>query len=353
MKLNKEQIENVAVKKYTSESTMTAVDPSLLWEKLVSGNRRPKLSFKIPSKAKLYYEYGYDSYGKCIYRKKIDTDNIYNSGIDICYVHEGTSIYEIPSNIYDVPYCEYHFDEHGRIVEIPGRERYEWLDESIAIVSDLERQGEKWLLLKENDELVALFELKKDRWQEEIPSLVTGNVIDLNNYSCREKVKLQHSKVNGFYAQIKDKQNKVTEFYEITLLDKVYVGSYFYIKIPQGFSYANAKLIYKNEVMNFINQLIENAQQKIHRIDIQYFGGGYSILDINVSITFNEDGCHKTNEIMQEIVFSSTNMEQLNFLDTYMNDNMYYDVHRKMIKDIKRKLEETHGVKVVLEEITD
>lgn len=192
MKKNEAKISAPAYRKYTKEYSMTAVDPSIVWEKICVGNRRPKLTDKIP-KGSSYCEYGFDEDGKCLYRKVINEEFPDYNGINLCYVYEGNTIYEIPRSE-EAVYHEYHFDDDGKILEIYPREKYEWLRKDVAIVTDVEnrRFPSYWLMIQNQEKLAALFELPDTKKKQKIQSYVTGNFINMENMRHRDIKKLKH-----------------------------------------------------------------------------------------------------------------------------------------------------------------
>lgn len=366
---NQEYIQNPVYVKYTKEYSMSPIDPSYIYNYIVGGIRKPKLSLKKPKITNPYdliYEYGFDNEDRCLYCRSYDIQG--QSYLDAYYVYLNHHIYRINVDYYTVPHSEeiksrysifetYTFDEQDRPLQITCRffglerkENYQWINDDIAIVKE---DRDSYIMIKDNDSVLMIASIEYGNVNHQKFSYQSQGYINLDNYTISSRQQLVHSNLNIEYCLINDMNGKPTEYYELALLNKKYFVYINYRKAPQGFSYKKAKDIYKKELMNYIDDRMKNLEFQTKIIGIQYGNYGYSIMDpfIGFDKDDNEDVQTMTDSIEYE--FSCKNRECISLLDDYIKLKGYYQSFHKFMISIKKEIIEKYHVKVILDEIVD
>lgn len=180
----------------------------------------------------------------------------------------------------------------------------------------------------------------------------TQNYISLNeNISLEEKLSFDEICIN--YCTIKDVQDKPTEYKIIDIYGKNYLVSTEYIRVSKNFSYKNAKKAYQEELLEFVKKQIKIIDFKVKYINIQYFNYGYSIMDIIIG--FDEIYCEDINsmKVQEDLVFSDRNRNLIIDMNNYINEKMYFNAFKRIMKLLKNHIEKEYDVKVLLIEISD
>lgn len=360
--------------KYTKEDSMSAADPSYIYSQITGGIKKPKLSDRMPKFKNSYdiiYEYGFDDNDKFLYRKAYTQDGRFY--FDNYYMYSQNKIYcvgvkgnhniesiEDYRNIDSFQYSlleEYVFDDKGRPIQIINhyngygiREDYQWIDDDVAVIKD---RLPKYLMIKDKGQVVAICSIEYGNVNRQKLSYQSNGYIDLDNYSLRSTSILRHSRLDIEYSLVNDMNGKVTEYYELRVLNQKYFVFINFMKPPVGFSYMKAKELYKNEIIHFIDDKINRCDFEMKTVGIQYGNFGYSILDLMIGF---DKGNHSDIHTMSECIdydFSIENKEMISWLDDYIKTQSYYQSFHKLMVSLKKDIEEKYNIKVILEEVID
>lgn len=377
IKKNIENILNPAYVKYTKEDSMSAADPSYIYPLIYGGIRRPRLSMKKPKvvgKYDSYYEYGFDKEDHFLYCKIYRYDGIekFNS----YYLYLDNIVYQIAiinkddmqtmlkieeykkTDLFRYEILEeYHYDEKHRLLKIVSsqygygiREEYQWLGDDVAIV----KEGlNKYIMIKDQKDTLAVLSIEYGNTRNQKLSYQTQGYIDLDHYTLRTTSHIEHSTLDIQYSLINDMNGKATEYYELVLCHKKYIIFINYLKPPKSFSFKKAKEIYKQEIINYIENTIRELKFQVKMIGIQYGNYGYSIMDPFIGFDKGNNDDVQTMSHCIEYEFSFQNKEMISFLDDYIKVNGYYQSFRKLMKSIKNECEDKYGIVVILDEIID
>lgn len=355
---------NPSYKKFARDETKSIVDISYIYDKVVDGIYSAKLMSKEPviNSGNTIYEYGFSDNGKCIYRRKKSKNS---NTIDRLYVHQEHKIYEL-----DIVYMEknelstiafnimgeYYFDQNNYPIKIIRNygilnyEKYHWLDENIAIV---DTGIKKYMVIKDKTKVVSIFQELQNNKDSELFSYNTQNYVKIDSKNIILENKISYGNTYIKYCYIKDITGKVTEYKIINIYDKNYLVSTEYMRPPQNFSYKKAKEVFQSEIIYFILNQIDLLEFKTKYINVQYFGFGFPITDILIG--FDDvycDDIHTMKEI-KDFSFSYENSELISNMNIYINEMTYYNSIKKIMKFIKKHIEQKCDVKVLLIEIND
>lgn len=337
----KEDIEKAKCQKadrimYTSESSMSVVDPSDIYDKCIGGVRKPKLSKKIPKTEDSALELGFSKEGKCLYEKLVSKDILWAT-----YVYKDNKIYRVYSG--NAMYLEiYEFDQSNRIKfiqrGIQGTEKYQWLDNYVAIVEETSIYGISKLLMIKNDcEVLAIFELHDEYDMRDISQGNSQSIV-----TSESMVKYSHL----------IKNDKNTPFYIINCHGNEYIGCIRFMKPPKDFCYKETKELFKKLVLDYIRHQIQEIEFSISIIGILYKNEGYDINDFTIG--FDDQDSYEVLMMKKSIdVDFGSDAIQIEFLNAYIQTHRYYNDFRKLIYQIKNELEKDYNVEVVLEEMGD
>lgn len=377
IKNNIENILNPVYVKYTKENSMSAADPSYIYPLICGGIRRPKLSVKKPkivSKYDGYYEYGFDKEDHFLYCKVYRYDG--TERLNSYYIYLDNVVYRISiinkvdmqtiSSIEEYKKTdhfryeileEYHYGENHRLSKIVSsqygygiREEYQWLNDDVAIVKE---GSNKYIMIKDKKDTLAVLSIENGNTRHQKFSYQTQGYIDLDHYTLRTTSHIDHSTLDIQYSLINDMNGKATEFYEMVLFHKKYIIFINYLKSPKSFSFKKAKEIYKQEIINYIENTIQELEFQVKMIGIQYGNYGYSIMDPFIGFDKGNNDDVQTMSYCIEYEFSFQNKEMISFLDDYIKVKGYYQSFRKLMKSIKSECEEKYGIFVLLDEIID
>lgn len=360
---NKDKYINSMYKKYARSQTKSVVDNSFIYDKVIDGVSSIRLINKEPknNNVNYIYEYGFDNQNKCLFRK-IKNNNM--DKIDRLYLYYEDHIYEVGVlNIQENDLTtmnisilgEYYFDEQGNPIEIIRHygilnyERYNWISHNIAMINC---NTKHYILIRDNCDVFAIFQRIYRKNNSQLFSYRTQNYISLNeNISLEEKLSFDEICIN--YCTIKDVQDKPTEYKIIDIYGKNYLVSTEYIRVSKNFSYKNAKKAYQDELLEFVKKQIKIIDFKVKYINIQYFNYGYSIMDIIIG--FDEIYCEDINsmKVQEDLVFSDRNRNLIIDMNNYINEKMYFNAFKRMMKLLKNHIEKEYDVKVLLIEISD
>lgn len=375
---NFEKYKNPSFVKYTKEWSMSPLDPSYIYSKTVGGVRIPKLVDRRPKFSKScdgFLEYGFDSDGKCLYRKNICKDF---ARFNEFYFYENNIIYRVSTETISTGFdekitlnafiCrndfeyfifeEYHFDEINRpkkiICHYFGSERneeYHWLNDDVATVKERDCS---YLLIKDGKaNVLCVGKMIKSNSDNYVMSCQTQGNICLENYEIGYSNKLEHSSLDIQYSVINDTEGKATEFYELKISGNKYIVFLNYLKPPKGFSYKKAKEVYKTELMNAIEEHISLLDFKVNSIGIQYGNYGYSIMEQCIGFDDNNNEDIQRMKRVYSHCVSYKNREIIETMEDYIRAQGYYNSFHKLMLLIKNEIEEMYQVRVVLNEIGD
>lgn len=361
IKNNKQIYMNPAYKRYAKNVTMSIVDPSYIYSKVIGGIVPVKLYRSIPKHQKYdsVYEFGFDKDGKCLYRKRI---NAKANKIDRLYAYSHNVIYEL--DVYDIiedldvfSCCiegKYYMNEKNNPLKIYRHygalnvEKYDWINDYIAFINT---GVHTYILLKNEKDVIAVFEKRTNT--EKLFSYRTQNKIIFNE----QEINLKEQSLNGYvslkYDDIYDIQNNKTEYKYIEINgDKHLVFSH-YIKPPIGFSYRKAKEVYSYEVLQFIDKNIAKMDFQVKYIGIELFYYGDPVTDLIIG--FHDDECDDIHSMKQvfDLYFQDENINLIYQLNDYIHEHAYYHSFYRLVKTIKSKIEEQYDVNVLLIEVQD
>ena len=321
---------------YTNDCSMSVADPSYIYDKYVGGVRKPRLLKKLPKNTEELLEIGYLKNGQCLYEKIYHNRHLWAT-----YVYKKNKIYRVDSEY--VLYSHiYEFDENNVVKSIERgyeeAETYQWLNENIAFVDvRMNLTKSKLLLIKDNDEVLAVFSIEDDydtsgTFKKEAKSIIVSDLV------------VQYSGLM--------RDGKHTYYYKINCLGDNYIGRVIYMKPPKNFSYKKAKESFKDIVLDTIKSQIKETQFPIETIGILYKNEGYDIDDITIGFD-DKDSVDVTFMKKTFDIEFNEEAENMNFLNEYIQSHRYYSAFRKVIYRIKDELEKEYKVRVTLTEIND
>lgn len=327
---------------YTNEFSMSIMDPSYINDKVIGGIKKPKLTDKMP-KNRDGLELGILSNGQVIYEKTIDGD-----WAKTRYIYKDNMIFKI-SDDYDeldenIEY--YEFDENKRVRYIQRgtlyEENYQWLTDDIAIVE--QDKSRLYLMIKKSNEVQCIFLLYDEGYIERknIRSMLENEewkIIDTTETS----IQYMHLLENGHR----------TEHCKIKCLEKEYIGFINYMKIPKGFNYNKAKVLFKEIVLKAVEEEMKNIHFEVTMIGIQYMNEGYSIDDVIIGFHDKELDEILSMKKTVDVDFDLEQSETIQYLSEYIRIHGYFNAFRKLMVQIQKEIESLYHVEVLLDEISD
>lgn len=329
---------------YTDEFSMSVVDPTYIYDKVIGGIKRPKLSINMP-KDRYGIELGLLSNGQVIYQNMIDKDSSV-----IRYIYKDNMIFKISDNESDDYIAYYEFDENRRIRYIQrgtmwnDTEMYNWITNDIAIVEEGVDNPRLYLMIKKSDEVQCIFQLYGEGY---IIRKSMRNMLEDKEWKVIEtsdiSVKYVHLLQDGYR----------TEHCKVKCLEKEYIGLIRYIMIPKRFNYSKAKKLFKENVLKTIEYEMKNINFAVKMIGIQYMNEGYDIDDVIVGFHDKEYDEVLSMKRTVDVEFNSEQRETIQYLSQYIKIHEYYNAFRKQMVQIKKEIEELYDVEVLLDEISD
>lgn len=351
-------------KRYAKNETKSVVDISFIYDKVIDGVHTVQFLNK-KSKIKendVIYEYGFNDNNECLYRK---IKNKNEEKIDRFYVYQKSKIYELNvlkfrhddiNNLVVTLLGEYFFDQKNYPIKtirhygLLNYEEYNWISDSIAIV---QCGIKEFILLKDQLSAAFVFEVVHPNQSNQLFSYNTQNTVILNKDKniFNKKIEIDNECIHYFYLQ--DIKGKMTEYKVLAINSMHYLVSTIYMHVPKTFSYRSAKLIYKNEIFHFIKNQLKTIEFDAKFVNIEYFNYGYSIM--NILIGFNDVYCDDIHsmKIVKDFSFSEKNNELISNMNDYINTKMYYQSYRKIMESLKKDIEKSLNIKVLLIEIND